>query len=404
MARADTGKAIGKVTKLLQDSLSKIYPTTAGRPEPSNGSGHRLNIFLYEALFDSSLKNTPLDEGQPAPIWLVLKYLLTAFDDNGESDTAQAHEYLGEGVRALQELNFLFPNASTIAFLGDNPEPLKISFDETPSDLLSKIMQGSDEKYRFSIGFQVRPVMIAMGEPPSYNLLVGVDYTKSPLVTIGEKGVKIPVIPSMGPTITSISPSKFEVGSTLTIFGSDLNLFGLSVMLGSAELAVTAQRQDRLECFVDGAIKGGGAISAGSHPVSVVQILPTGRRRSSNLLVGNLLPDLSSAEVVAGSFTLAAPPPATPKVFGNIDLTGRLLATKTDDILVALYKDGHTVRLLDEEFDFTVAQPPPPPVPPLSRIRLKMKNRDAVTPGKYRIILRINGQQAKNSPEVNLIV
>jgi hypothetical protein len=403
MALVDTQNAIGKVTKLLVDHLGSktglAGKVVAGRPEPGNGADHRLNIFLYEASFDPTLKNLSLDEGQPAPLWLVLKYLLTAFDDAGNSDTIQAHEYLGWGIRALQELNFLYTSSSMdpeiLKALQDNPEPLKVTFDETSADLLSKLMQGSDEKYRLSIGFQVRPVMIATGEPPSYSLLVGVDYTKSPLEIIGEKGVRIPVIPSMGPAITSISPLKFEVDSIATIFGSDLDLSGLSVMLGSAELAVTAQRPDRLECIVDGAIKGGGAISAGSHPISVVQTLPTGRRRSSNLLVGDLLPTLTSAS--ANSLTRVTPADPASNVFGNIVMDGFLLGSKEDDIFVALYKEGKVIKLFDgpDKLAITTAQ---------TTLTLAMKKEDAVPPGNYRVILRVNGQQAKNSPEVSLIV
>ncbi|MGQ3685419.1 MAG: Pvc16 family protein [Candidatus Loosdrechtia sp.] len=405
MALADTGKAIGKVTELLSSSLKKIIKdrydleieVSAGRPEPAkNGhAGKKLNLFLYESLFDPCLKNISLDEGQPAPLWLVLKYLLTAFDDDGESDTAQAHEYLGEGIRALQELNFLFPDISAIDSLGDNPEPLKITFDETPSDLLSKLMQGSDEKYRFSVGFQVRPVMIALGERPSYSLLVGIDYTKSPLEITGEKGVIIPVIPSMGPVITSVSPSKYEANAIVTIYGSDLNVSGLSVMFGRAGLAVTSQQPDKLQCRVNGAIAGGGVISAGSHPVAVVQTLPEGRNRSSNLLIGNLLPSLTSASVNSLARVIPADPASN--VFGNIVMSGLLLGSKDDDIFVALYKDGKVMKLFDghDKLAVTTTQ---------TTLALTMKKEDAVPPGNYRVILRINGQQAKNSPEVSFIV
>jgi len=402
MALADTGKSIGKVTKLLKDRLGSKTNLTVheGRPEPpgSGSSDHQLNLFLYEVSFDPSLKNVSLDEGQQTPLWLVLKYLITAFDDDGNSDTIQAHEYLGVGIRALQELSFLpltSPiDADILNALDDNPEPLKITFDETPSDLLSKLMQGSDEKYRVSFGFQVRPIMITTGEPPDYSLLVGIDYSKSPVETIGEEGIDIQVMPSLGPKITDISPPKFEVNDTLTIFGSDLNLSGLSVRLGPAELSVTAQQPDQLQCLVNGAIASGGVISAGSHPISVVQTLPTGRRRSSNLLVGNLLPTLENAVFTADS---------DPDYFGNIDMTGVLIGTDEDDIFVALFREGEVVKAFDEFIPI-----PPPPPPPLvtsqTRMRLKVEEDEAVPPGTYRVILRINGQQAKNSPEVELIV
>lgn len=410
MALSDTGKAIGKVTELLVDRLSTKTDlgVAEGRPEPSGGaSDHPLNLFLYEAIFDPTLKNIPLEEGQPEPLWLVLKYLLTAFDGEGNSDTIEAHENLGIGIRALQDLNFLSLadpiDTNIINVLGENPEPLKITFDETSSDLISKLMQGSDEKYRLSIGFQVRPIMIATGAPPSYSLLVGVDYTTTPIETREDGGVDLQVLPSLGPKITHISPEKFEVDDVLTIFGSDLHLSGLSVRLGTAELAVTDQRPDRLQCFVNGTIAAGEVVSAGSHPISVVQSLPTGRIRSSNLLIGSLLPILIDA-IPRSLSQVVDPGEPTSNVFGNIDLTGRLLAGKDDDILVALYRDGTIVKMLDEKFDFLVTQPLPPPDPPLTRVRLEMQERDAVPPGTYRVILRVNGQQAKNSPEVELSV
>ncbi len=182
MALAETGKAIGKVTQLLNDHLQNRtnIDVTVGKPEDAAKRKNTFNLFLYEALFDASLKNVTLDEGKPPPLWLVLKYLLTSFDKEGDSDSKEAHELLGEGIRVLQELSYLPLSTDTKirSALEDNPEPLKITFDEVSSELLSKLMQGSDETYRFSIGFQVRPVMIATAEPPSYSLLVGVDYTK----------------------------------------------------------------------------------------------------------------------------------------------------------------------------------------------------------------------------------
>ena len=94
----------------------------------------------------------------------MLKYLLTAFDGDENSDSAIAHELIGRGIAALHELNFLALDALVATdvrlALENNPEPLKLTFDETTADLLSKIMQGTDERYRLSIAFQMRPVMI----------------------------------------------------------------------------------------------------------------------------------------------------------------------------------------------------------------------------------------------------
>src|SRR5437764_720408 len=119
MALVNTGRGIGAVTQTLRERLTTTLGTavdqvTVGRPEhvPIN-VGSRLNLFLYEIHHDESLRNESLDEGQPPPLWLVLRYLITAFDDTGESDTIEAHEILGQGLRALDTLNFLQPTAAT---------------------------------------------------------------------------------------------------------------------------------------------------------------------------------------------------------------------------------------------------------------------------------------------------
>jgi len=395
MALADTGNAIGAVTQLLNDRLSenKIphctnneeVSVTVGRPEPpSNGSSNncRLNIFLYEAIFDPQLKNVSLDEGQPAPLWLSLKYLLTAFDEGGESDSVEAHKILGNGIQILQKLSYLTLNATSLPALNDNPDVLKITFNEASVDLLSKLMQGTDEKYRFSISFEVRPIMIAPEQPSSYSLLVGVNYEippPDPDHFPGEKGIKIEVLPSLGANIDSIDPQKFEVGDTVTIHGSSLNLSNLSVCLGSLLLPVTSQRPDELKFLVDETIATGSTTSAGSQAISVVQTLSTGRERSSNLLVGGLLPVVNSAAYDAGP--------------QSIDLTGVFLGSDTDDILLALYQEGTTVAVFD-----TVSATDP------NQTILSMDLSANVPPaGEYRVILRVNGQQAKNSPEITIV-
>jgi hypothetical protein len=405
MALVDSAKAIGAVTDAISQRLTSKtgLAVSVGRPEPGNvAATDRLNLFLYEVQFDASLKNVPLDDGQRPPLWLVLKYLLTAFDGDGKSsDAIGAYENLGIGIRALQELALLpiangLP-ATLVAALSDNPEDLAITFDEAPTDLLSKVMQGSDEKYRLSIAFQVRPVMIATGESASYSLLVGVDYTTTPATTIGEAGIHIPVLPSLGPVITEIRPARFELGSTVTIFGTDLHLSNLSVKLGSVDLPVTMQQTDRLQFVVREDIATGDKISAGSLVVSVVQLLPTGRRRSSNVLVGRLAPILGTATIVAGSLksVALATIPAGWKV-ATLDLTGKLLGKDdSDDFFLALLKDGATVKVFD-------ALTEPAGNPPQTHRQFAMQDLDAVPPGEYVVVYRVNGEQARQSVLVNL--
>jgi hypothetical protein len=401
MALANSVGAIGAVTDAIKSRLQERTPLniTVGRPEPplNVGAGARPNLFLYEVQFDGSLKNVPLDQGQRPPLWLVLKYLLTAFEDDGKtSDSIPAYEHLGLGIRVLQELSFL-PLTPMSPSLSDNPEDLKITFDEAPLDLLSKVMQGSDEKYRLSIAFQIRPVMIAAAELPSYSLLVGVDYTTTPVTEIGEEGIRIPVIPSLGSTITEVSPESFELGAKVTLRGTDLHLANLSVSLGPVVLPVTMQQPDRLQFVVREDIATPAVISASSHPISVSQLLPTGRRRSSNLLIGNLLPSLSAAVTFGAINTVVMPPPPAGWRFGTIDITGKLLGKDdVDDFYLALYREGATFALLDSQNDTS------PAAAPQTKRRFPMNQADAAPPGKYQVIYRVNGQQAPQGFVIDL--
>ena len=73
---------------------------------------------------------------------------------------ADAYRVLGDGLRALQALELL---PSPVC--GRRPalrwirtrEPLKLTFDEADVELLSKLMQGTDEKYRFSAALPGAP-------------------------------------------------------------------------------------------------------------------------------------------------------------------------------------------------------------------------------------------------------
>ena len=221
MPLADSSRAIGAVTTLLSDRIEGItsHNVTVGRPEPPSANGGlsnpRLNLFLYEALFDATLRNTPLDDGQDAPLWLVLRFLLTPFDSAGESDTALAFGVLGDGLRALQQVAYLPLTGlqpTDLAALDVNPERLKVTFTESPASLLTSLMQGSEDRYRFSMSFEVRPIMIAPATPASYALLVGVDYTAPPPGTRGDRGLGITVEPTLGPVIERVVPASFKPG------------------------------------------------------------------------------------------------------------------------------------------------------------------------------------------------
>jgi Pvc16 N-terminal domain/IPT/TIG domain len=419
MALSETALAIRRVTELVKFHLEKRIPklytsdtanftVTVGRPEPGTGNPG-LNLFLYEALFDASLKNVSLAEGQQPPLWLVLRYLITPYtsvgsgnDNKRESDTLQALGYLGMGVRVLQEMNWLEILASDPEALSDNPEPLKLTFNEASVDLLSKLMQGGDEKYRLSMAFEIRPVMIAGGEPPALALPVGIDFTQTPAKerTEPEKGVLIDVIPHMRPVINSVSPSTFEVNDTVTVLGSNLDQAGLSIFLGDSELPVTMQQPGKLQFKVNGAVAAGNMISAGNHPLKVVKTLSFGRMRSSNLVPVNLIPTLVDPGLITPVTPLIPenhPYDTGVVVTGSISLTGTLLGTQKDDIIATFYKDGETTGLIDVNGDSA-------PTQTQTGLTVNIEDTHLVPQGEYRVILMVNGQQAVQTPLVELTV
>src|SRR5262249_6498358 len=96
--------------------------------------------------------------------------------------------------------------------------------------------------------------------------------------------------------------------------------------------------------------------------------------------------------------TRVPPGGLTSPVFGVIDITGNLLGTSNDDIYLAFYQNGKVVRMTDN-----IVPPAGPPPPPQTQVRFRLTQENAIPPGDYLMILRVNGQQARNSPQVNWV-
>jgi hypothetical protein len=372
VALRDSLEAIGAVTELLRSRLTLAAGVVVdvGRPEvAANSDGEKLNLFLYQIDFDPHLRNEPYDEGLPIPLWLVLRYLLTAADEK-ESDSSKAHRLLGRGLAALQALNFVRPETS-IPALADNPEPLKITFDSADAELLSKIMQGTDEKYRLSAAFQIRPVMIVPDEPPAYAPVV---------LTVGPPGREgVAVAPSLGARLAAVEPERFTSGSTLVLKGEDLFSNVHRLALGTLDLPLALGPGGRIQAVLPPAT----VISPGPYPLQVFRTTPAGRRVASNAVLGHVVPHLVSA--VPGGLT----PQAGGRVSGTLTLAGECLGDAEDDILVAFYRDGAVAHLAE-----------PAGVAAQNALVVTVTASEALPGGTYLILLRVNGEQAAHSPEV----
>jgi len=397
MALSDTSTAIGAAAQLLSYQISLrtgAHVTVGPVEETTSTSGARLNIFLFETSVDPSMRSVPLDAGQSPPLWLVLRFLLTAFDSGGKSDTVAAHRVLGAGLGALQALSYLpleGVSADDLAALSPNPEPLKISLLETGSELLSSIFGGSEDHYRLSTAFELRPVMIAPLAPAAYGLLVGIDYDAG--TVIGEDGVAITVGPGLQPKIDQVVPSAAALGEHVHIYGEGITA-DLIADVDGVELPLITSTEGTIQLGLDSLELTGERTSAGSRSLRVVRLLPSGRRRSSRPVVLDLLPTVS-AVAVSDVTALVASDPASP-LTATLTIDGALLGGPDDDVFVALYREGVVHGSFDE---LTYL-----PGPAQTRKRLVIPEQKALPAGTYRLILRVNGAQARQSPEIVLVL
>jgi hypothetical protein len=182
-----------------------------------------------------------------------------------------------------------------------------------------------------------------------------------------------------------VEPDRFEAGARIVLFGDDLAGADLEVVLGDVVLTTVERHPDHLVVTAEGdaggspqgPIASGATLFAGEIPLLVRRRLSPTRARSSNLLVARLLPTVKTA-VVSGS---------------DVKLGGLLLGREADDVAVSFYRDadGVTVRT----FDAVEAAP--------DQQTLTVPGAAGAVPaGTYRVILRVNNQQAKASPPVTV--
>lgn len=371
----ETRNAIGVLTRVLAEQLAARTDATTvdvGRPEHSalfGDAGPKLNIFLYAFRHDAFMRNTPLDRGQDVPIWLSLKFLMTAVDTDRDSDSSAALDLLGQGMLALRDIDMQRPPELALV---DNPEPIKITFDDSDVELLSAIMQGTDERYRISAAFEVRPILLtSVSGTGGAPLILSVGPPATPGVL---------VLPSLGPRLDRVVPEGFQAGDTIVVEGGDLRADQVEVCFG--DVCVPVPQADVTNRSVRVAVPT--SLSAGSHAVTLVRILPNGRRQSSNAVLGRLRP------VVTGATPGALSPGTGGTLFGNLTVNGARLGGTDDGVFVGFYGGGALELLL--EVPGTAAQ---------TSLTVAVDEADALPAGTYRILVRVNGEQAADAPEVN---
>lgn len=378
MPLTESRNAIGVLMRHLAQQLAArtdAVTVEIGRPEQAaNGgeSGPKLNLFVYAMQHDAHMRNTVLDRGQEPPIWLCLRCLMTAFDPSQNSDSDLALELLGQGMLALREIETQRPIQPELA---DNPEAIKIAFDQSEPELLSTIMQGTDERYRLSAAFDIRPVMLTTVTGTS----------GAPLIrSVGDPADPgVLVLPSLGPRLNSVEPTSFVLGDTITLNGGDLAADAVEVLFGDVAVPVPPADRTNRSVRIQVPAPPVADIPAGSQAIAVVRTLPNGRRQSSNCVLGRLHPVV--ATTTPGALTSDGA-----NLFGDLSITGNRLGGTDDQIFVGFLSAGTLVLLL--EVPGSVSQ---------TSLTVSVPELQALPPGPYRIVVRVNGEQAMDAPEVS---
>jgi hypothetical protein len=274
-------------------------------------------------------------------------------------------------------MSIIRPDAAN-PVLASNPDPLRITLDEADVELLSKIMQGSDEKYRVSAAFQVRPVMLASTDPPP-------GYAP-PVKTIGQplpppqtyEGAT--VLPSLGAQVLAIDPERFSAGQPIVLRGTDFAGYE-RIVVGTSSYPATTTPAGGLSATIPIA----DAISAGSYPVFLTRVLPDGHTLSSNAVSGHLAPIVTGVHLAGPLTTVMG------KLFGSFVVNGSQLGGPDSDIYAALYLDGNAQLLLE-----------PQPGGTSTTLTFEVSSAHALPSNTdYRVILRVNGEQALDSPTLS---
>ncbi|MFJ4245041.1 DUF4255 domain-containing protein [Streptomyces iakyrus] len=231
--------AIGMVSATLRNLLvgeMRLNPpvdVTILAPD-EQGSGRRINLFLYKVRENPFLKNQDwtLQSGPPdrladAPLSLNLFYLLTPHAPNDDvSGNTAAHQILGEAMRVLHE-NPVVPRDHLDVGLVNARERLQIAAGTLESEELTGMWTTFSQPFRLSVPYEVSTVQLSR-----------VPEAERPLPKrvrrIGMSGFEAPFQP---PTITDMTPAQGPSGTVLTFTGSALTGRRVDVRVGDVRVS-----------------------------------------------------------------------------------------------------------------------------------------------------------------------
>jgi hypothetical protein len=135
-----------------------------GLPD-QDSDGKRLNLFLYHVRECQYLKNqdlpgasSPGEYGHP-PLALDLHYLMTAYAESDEGDQIEAHQILGDAMRAMHDHSYLLGDILDPALQG-SVERAKVTLEPLTVEDVTKVWVALNKPYRLSVGYKVTVVQL----------------------------------------------------------------------------------------------------------------------------------------------------------------------------------------------------------------------------------------------------
>ena len=198
----------------------------------SDGSGSRVNLFLYQTEPNTAWSNRdmpvqvrPGEMGLP-PLALNLYYLITAYGRN--DDEILAHRLLGRAMSILYD-HAILSRAEIRAALENNDlfqqiERIRITPQPMSSEEMSKLWTTFQTQYRISAAYQVSVVLIESTRPVKAAL---------PVLSRGSEDQGVSALAAVSPFLRAVElpnrkPSA-ELGDTLKILGEGLDGNNLAV-------------------------------------------------------------------------------------------------------------------------------------------------------------------------------
>ncbi len=221
-----TSTAIGMVSESLRNllvgemTLTPAPNVTVLAPDESGGGSRRVNLFLYKAQENASLKNMDWqakrgDSSQlvPPPLSLNLFYLMTPYAPNDpQSGNSAAHEILGEAMRVFYE-NPIITEEYLVEGLLNAQHQVKIMLNTLDLEELSRVWNTFTQPFRLSVLYEVSVVQIDMLTESERAMAARVR-------TIGIPDIRAPYNP---PVVNTLSPVSGPAGTTLTFSGKNLS-------------------------------------------------------------------------------------------------------------------------------------------------------------------------------------